>query len=86
MSLIRLQSCQTCKHGERLPHEPAIECRRYPPTVTATMVPRDTKTMGIAMQATFPKVPLDLRCGEWGPRLAISASELSQDIPMSLAA
>lgn len=53
-----------------------MECRRYPPTVTATMVPRDAKSMGIAMQATFPKVPPELRCGEWAPRIAINMADV----------
>jgi hypothetical protein len=68
MSLIRFHSCRRCKFGEPIGPDGMVECRRYPPAVTALALPNNGR-INVAMQATFPKLQPDQYCGEWAPKL-----------------
>lgn len=69
MTIIRLQNCRRCKHGE-VADATHVECRRYPPQVTGTLVPTGNGQAALAMQATFPKLSADAYCGEWATKFA----------------
>lgn len=74
MTIIRINSCRRCKHGAMVPE---LECRRYPPQISAvavTMVPpghTKPETM-IQTIAAFPRVEPDSYCGEFAPALAVA--------------
>lgn len=76
MSLIRLQSCRRCKFGEPVGSDGMVECRRYPPIVTAISMGQ-----GIALQCSFPKLNPDLHCGEWKPKFNMASEEVIDLVP-----
>lgn len=69
MNLIRLQNCQSCKHSEPISDNADLECRRYPPSATAVLVPMGPGRAGIEVHAALPHVHPDMWCGEFAPRL-----------------
>lgn len=75
MQVIKLNTCRGCKFGDGPLPNGMMECTRFPPTVTATLVPQANKTMGVAMQATFPQLPPERSCGEWKPRIELAATD-----------
>lgn len=70
-------TCQTCVHAVSLKEAgstdlaklkaDALECHRYPPTVTPVVVPAPG---GLAINAitSFPQVSAATRCGEFAPK------------------
>lgn len=60
---LQQNSCMTCMHR----HE--HQCRRYPPHVTAIVVPEKTAMGGLQPRvqyaAAFPQAEEGLWCGEW---------------------
>lgn len=73
-SIIRLQTCVTCKHsspfnnGAPSPESQQHECRRYPPQVTIMLVPISKDKLVAQAHAAAPVVQADFYCGEWGTR------------------
>lgn len=81
MSLIRIQSCRRCKFGEPMGTDGMVECRRFPPDVTAVAVPQGNQ-FGVAMQATFPKLQPDQYCGEWKPKMSMADDCVVDTVPI----
>lgn len=72
-SIIRLQTCATCKHSINVNQPGAqgpqpLECRRYPPSVTILLVPIAKDKMIAQGHAASPQVNPDFHCGEWGTK------------------
>lgn len=79
MTLLRLQSCQVCKSSEPIKGETELECRRYPPTATAILVPVGPGRAAIQVHSSAPRVNPDFRCDEFKPRL-IEASQITNTV------
>lgn len=76
MSLIRLQTCRRCKFGEPVGADGMVECRRYPPIVTAISI-----AQGAALQCSFPKLNPDLYCGEWKAKFNVAREDIIDVAP-----
>ena len=79
MAVIRLQCCRRCKHSEPVQGSAELECRRYPPSVSAMPIPVSGGKYTIHMQTAFPRINPDLFCGEWGPKFAASVEPTMLD-------
>lgn len=70
MSIIRLQTCRICKYAEQISGEAEVECRRFPPTATAILVPVGPGRAAVQAHVAIVRVNPDFYCGEFKPRLA----------------
>ena len=66
-----MSTCKSCKYRND------DECRRHPPHVSVVMIPSKSALSGMSLNpspvAAFPNVNEDLWCGEYAPKMALTA-------------
>ena len=90
MSILRINTCQRCKHVVRVMQpEQGFECRRFPPQVSIMALPAGPGRASLQVHSASPRVPPEHFCGEWAPGLARTDAAEIIDLtmpPMSVSA
>lgn len=72
--IVRVNCCGNCKFARATRSAGLLECHRYPPVVTALLIPRGPSQAEIQFPAAFPTVQESHECGEHKPALVLAAA------------